>query len=198
MEDGVLRVVCGEEGRRFWRGMAELRMAVFREFPYLYEGSLEYEEEYLGRYFGCGESVFVLIFDAEERLVGCSTGMPLERELPEFREPFERAGLEAGEYFYFGESVLAREFRGRGIGHRFFDERERFARELGRFRWTTFCAVERPEDHPLRPGEYRALDAFWRKRGYEKTELRTMLAWPDLGEREDSEKPMAFWRRELR
>jgi hypothetical protein len=77
---------------------------------------------------------------------------------------------------------------------RFFEEREAYARRLGRFDWCAFCAVERPKDHPLRPAGYAPLDDFWSKRGYEhRADLCTVLEWQDIGEENESGKPMSFW-----
>jgi hypothetical protein len=77
---------------------------------------------------------------------------------------------------------------------RFFEEREAYARHLGRFDWCAFCAVDRPKEHPLRPADYMPLDEFWGKRGYQRrAALTTMLAWQDIGEAVETEKPMTFW-----
>ena len=86
----------------------------------------------------------------------------MPRPLPR-RSP--RAGLAAEDVFYCAESVLQERYRGQGVGHRFFDLREAHARALG-FSWSVFCAVIRPQQHPLRPAGYRPLDPFWRRRGY--------------------------------
>ena len=72
-------------------------------------------------------------------------------ETPSFQKPFIERGFALGQVFYFGESVLLPAYRGQGLGHRFFDEREDYARRLGRFNTTAFCAVERAEDDPRRP-----------------------------------------------
>ncbi|WP_309381214.1 GNAT family N-acetyltransferase [Cerasicoccus frondis] len=177
--------------------LARLRIRVFRDFPYLYEGAMDYEAHYLQRYLDCSECIFVLVFDGE-MVVGASTALPMEYEVGEFTAPFVREGYEIGKIFYFGESVLLPEYRGQGLGHRFFDEREAFARELGRFNLTTFCAVERPEDHPLKPVDYRPHDVFWGKRGYAKhPELATTFEWQDVDQPVETAHPMVFWTREI-
>lgn len=155
---------------------ARLRISVFREFPYLYEGDEAAERDYLRAYAECEGSVMV-VAEAAGKVVGVSTGLPLAVADASFRLPFEAAGMATGEWFYFGESVLDPAWRGRGIGHQFFDRREAHARGLG-FRKTCFCAVERPADHPLRPAGYRPHDAFWGKRGYVKQAgLRARFSW---------------------
>lgn len=173
--------------------LARLRIEVFRAFPYLYEGSEDYEASYLATYAKSPESLFVLAMDGP-RIVGASTGVPMPDASDVFPTPFVQAGIDPVKVFYFGESVLLSTYRGRGLGVRFFEEREAYARRLGRFDWCAFCAVERSADHPLRPTDYVPLDDFWRKRAYvHRSDLRTMLAWQDIGEENETEKPMSFW-----
>ncbi|QRI65493.1 GNAT family N-acetyltransferase [Shinella sp. PSBB067] len=173
--------------------LARLRIAVFHAFPYLYAGSEDYEAAYLQTYAQSPESLFVLALDGE-RIVGASTGVPMTDASEEFRAPFAAAGIDPATVFYFGESVLLPGYRGRGLGVRFFEEREAYARRLGRFDWCAFCAVERPKDHPLRPADYAPLDDFWGRRGYtRRADLATMLSWQDIGEAQETEKPMSFW-----
>lgn len=178
--------------------LARLRMEVFRAFPYLYEGSLGYEQAYLSTYASSPESLFVLAFDGDA-VVGVATGVPMDQETEAFKKPFVEGGWNPARIFYFGESVLLPRYRGHGVGVRFFDEREAYARRLGRFGLCCFCAVERPAGHPLRPTDYVPLDTFWNRRGYmHHPELRTEFSWRDVGESEESAKPMSFWMKELR
>lgn len=176
--------------------LAGLRIRVFRDFPYLYDGDPTYEATYLGRYAENPASLFVLAFDGET-LVGAATGQPLADEVAEFRAPFAAAGIAPEAVFYYGESVLLPEYRGRGIGNAFMAERETHARDNG-FAFAAFCAVERSEDHPRRPADYQPLHGFWRSRGYQRhPEFATTFAWKDLGEADESEKPMIFWLKAL-
>jgi GNAT superfamily N-acetyltransferase len=102
------------------------------------------------------------------------------------------AGLPIEDIFYFGESVLRPEFRGKGIGHRFFDLREKHARSLGAT-VTAFCAVDRPADHPARPADYRPLDAFWRRRGYvHHPEWVARIRWREIGQAAETEKTLSY------
>ena len=188
-----IRLLRGAEIEPHIDDLARLRIQVFREFPYLYDGNLDYEAEYLATYVRSADSLCVLVLDAGQ-VVGASTALPLQDETEEFQQPFVAAGWNPARIFYCAESVVLPGWRGRGLGVRFFAEREAHARKLGRFDWCAFCAVERPQDHPLRPADYVPLDEFWGKRGYEhRADLRTMLAWQDIDEEGESEKPMSFW-----
>ena len=187
----------GKEAEPFVHELARLRIDVFREFPYLYDGSDEYERNYLRTYLDVPESVIAIAFD-DGRVVGASTGLPMSAETDEVKRPFIASGYDPETIFYFGESVLELNYRGRGLGVRFFIEREAHARSLGRFRLTAFCAVQRPEDHPRRPRDYQPLDQFWAKRGYRKhPELNTTFSWQDLDESSQSPKPMVFWIKQI-
>lgn len=189
----TLLPVCGPDVVPRIDALAELRIRVFRDFPYLYDGSRDYEEQYLRTYARSPESLFVLALDGG-RVVGVSTGIPMQDETDEFQAPLRAAGIDPAKVFYFGESVLLPEYRGLGIGVRFFEERERYARSLGRFRWTAFCAVDRPPGHPLRPADYVPLDSFWQKRGYRRRpEICSVYRWKDIDQPEASDHAMTFW-----
>lgn len=175
--------------------LGRLRIAVFREWPYLYEGTLDYEREYLTRYLRCPRSKVALVFDGQE-LVGATTAMPMEEEEAEFRQPFANAGYEVSSILYLGESILLPAYRGRGLGKQFFAIREAHAKTLGS-RWTTFCAVDRSTEDPRRPANYRPLDALWSKQGYtRRPELQTTFEWKEIGEEAESPKTLTFWTKE--
>jgi len=188
-----VRRISGEAVKPYLADLACLRIQVFREFPYLYEGDETYESDYLTSYADSARSVIVLARDGAQ-VIGVSTGLPLREADEAFRQPFVKAGIDVDRVFYLGESVLLPAYRGQGLGHRFFDEREAHASERG-FALTAFCAVQRPSDHPLRPADYRPHDVFWTKRGYVKRpELQVTLPWNQVDGRE-VENVLTFWTR---
>ena len=194
----TLKTETGRGIKKYIHDLAKLRIAVFREFPYLYDGSPEYEKTYLETYIQSAQSIAVLVFDGDQ-LVGASTGLPMDHEEDDFKRPFTQRGYEPETIFYCGESILNEEFRGRGIYRRFFEERESHAQRLGGFQRICFCAVQRPDSHPLRPNNYQPLDPIWQKFGYEKhPELTTTYRWKDVDEDSESKKTMVFWMKEIK
>ena len=179
--------------------LAALRIGVFRAFPYLYEGDLANERRYLARYASDGRNLVVAAWDGDA-LVGASTAMPAEVHGDDIAAGLRAGGLAPERTFYFGESVLDEAYRGHGLGHAFFDHREAVACELG-VRWAAFCAVERAEDHPARPADYRSLAPFWQKRGYvHHPDIHAVMRWRQVGDvpdAPDAAHTLSFWLRDL-
>ena len=120
--------------------LARLRIAVFRDWPYLYAGTLANEQDYIARFAKAEDAIIVAASDGD-RIVGAATASPMAGHADAFAEPFRNRGFEVARIFYCGESVLLPEYRGQGIGHAFFDHREAHARRLGRFTHATFCGA---------------------------------------------------------
>jgi len=192
----IVRPLVGSEIDGALADLAALRIAVFADWPYLYDGDPAYEAAYLREFAAAPDGVLVAALDGG-KIVGAATASPMRAQKEAFRQPFEDRGIATADLFYFGESVLLPAYRGRGIGHAFFDRREEWARACGAGA-ATFAAVIRPDDHPLRPAGYVPLDAFWTRRGYAPVPgLVTALAWQEHGEAEESPKPMQYWMRSL-
>jgi GNAT superfamily N-acetyltransferase len=188
----VVETLAGSAVERAIPDLARLRIEVFRDFPYLYDGDPDYERKYLRKFAQLPESTLVVARDGDA-IVGASTALPMVNAGAEVAAPFRAAGLDPAQYYYFGESVLLSSYRGQGIGVAFFVHREERARALG-FRHATFCAVDRPADHRRRPRDYVPLDAFWTRRGYvRRPELVATFSWKEIDEADESPKTLTFW-----
>ena len=126
-------------------------------------------------------------------MIGAATALPLKDEADYVKEPFIKAQMKLEDIYYFGESVLLKNYRGLGLGHEFFNGRESAAKKFG-FLTTSFCGVQRSTDHPMRPKDYRPLDEFWIKRGYTKHDsLKSEFKWLDIGDKDETNKTMIYW-----
>ncbi len=174
--------------------LARLRIAVFRSYPYLYDGDAAYEQNYLRSYRDNPRAMIVVARDGAE-IVGAATAMPLadHADATQIIGPIPPQD----QIYYCAESVLLPAYRGQGIGHAFFDHREADARRQG-FAHSLFCAVIRPAYHPAKPGDYSPLDAFWRKRGYVPLPgVTATFHWTDLGATEETPHQLQAWSRRL-
>ena len=189
------RILTGDAVAGALDDLARLRIGVFRDWPYLYDGDVDYERDYLTAYQSPG-AVVVAAYDGA-RMVGAATGAPMEHHAGDFAAAFAARAEPLDQIYYCAESVLLPEYRGHGLGHAFFDGREAQARALGR-RYSAFCSVIRPADHPLRPADYRPLDPFWRARGYAPMPgVVARFRWTDVGGTEQTEKELQFWGKAL-
>lgn len=187
----------GSELNAYLDDLARLRMEVFRDWPYLYDGTVAYEKDYLEKFSKAPGAVCVVALD-DDKVIGAATAAPMTEHADEFGEPFQKAGYDISKIFYCSESVLLTAYRGQGLGHAFFDHREAHAKKLGGFTHATFCRVVRPDDHPMKPENYISLDGFWKKRGYQPIAgLVATYPWKDIGSDEETEHQMQFWMRAL-
>ena len=143
--------------------LAGLRLTIFREYPYLYDGRLEGERRYLSHYadHGC-----VLAALDGETIVGAITGMPLDHEPSDFTQPFRDAGRDPVQYYYIGELLLQAPYRGSGLGSRMLEQFEQQIRQAEMFTHACCATVVRPDNHSLRPTGFRPVEPFCRHHGY--------------------------------
>lgn len=183
----------GPEAKEYIGELAQLRMQVFHEWPYIYEGSLQYEKKYLATYFKSSNS-FVCLARDQDKIIGASTAVWLPDADENSKRPFLDLKIDLSTVCYFGESVLLPKYRGKGIGLQFMQRREEFAQQLKSVNLCAFCAVKRPKYHPMRPKDYKSLETFWQRYGFIKQpQVTTEFSWQDIGDSEETKKPMEFW-----
>ncbi|MEO3471810.1 GNAT family N-acetyltransferase [Roseomonas sp. CAU 1739] len=182
----------GDALRAWLPRLVGLRVAVFRDWPYLYDGSPGYEETYLAAYADSPGAAVIVAIDGD-RAVGCATCQPMNEAQARVQAAFRGRGLDPARYCYFGESVLLPAYRGRGAGVRFFEMREAHARSLG-LPAAAFCAVTRNDNDPRRPKDHVALDGFWGRRGYvRRADVSVVFDWQEVGDDRATPHALGFW-----
>jgi len=176
--------------------LARLRMIVFRSWPYLYDGSITYEAGYMAE-FAASKTAGLVIARDGDAVIGASTCIALAEEEAHITAPFRAVGIAVERVCYFGESVLLEAYRGQGLGVAFFAHREAHARSIPGIDMAAFCAVERPDDHKLRPPGAVKLDAFWRKRGFAPTEMLCTMSWKQVDTDDKVVNRLRFWTKPL-
>ncbi len=188
-------ILAPEEARDIVHELGLLRIKVFADYPYLYDGDLDYEKRYLETYFTASSALIGVVRDGQ-KMVGMTSALSLCQEEESFKRPFIDSGHDPDDYYYFGESILLKDYRSLGLGRWFMEIRLKRARELGH-RYACFCRVSRAKDDPRRPSDYRDLDPFWRELGFRRMGVTTTYHWKEFGEKIQSAKTMEFWRKEL-
>ena len=189
-----IEILSGASIRPLLPELAKLRIKIFREYPYLYEGSEEYEKHYLERYAESPSSILVIARNLQGAIVGASTGNAMENEMGEVAKPFVEAGYDTNDFYYFAESVLLPEYRGQGIGKDFMQARLNKAAEQKK-KYAAFCSVMR---EGVAPQNYNSPEYLWKKQGFEKhPELVSYFSWKDIGDEVETRKPLVYWLKKL-
>lgn len=177
--------------------LSSLRISIFREYPYLYDGQLEDELKYL-RIYAEAADVFVITASDAGALVGAASGIPLCQEPKEMTDPFGGTSYPLDEIFYIGEVLFLPPYRNSGLGLRLLERIEEHVRTCGKYRYLTCATVVRPDNHPLRPENYVPIDRFLDRTGFTKLHgVATSFAWREIDGLQ-REHPMQFWVKELR
>ena len=63
METEIIR---GDKIKNYLDELGNFRISIFKEYPYLYDGNLDYERKYLSRYSKTSDSILLLIKDIKK------------------------------------------------------------------------------------------------------------------------------------
>ncbi len=187
-----LHYLSGAEAERYFNDIASMRINYFRDFPYLYEGSLKYEKEYLNTYFSSKNSLIIIALD-NGNPVAFSSAIPLSEEMGEIKRSFIEASIDIENYLYIGEVIIQPEYRGKGLLRLFFECYESYARKLGQNN-LVFMTVNRPLNHPMRPNNYRQLEPLWQHMGYHiRSDVVISLPWKQVDTHKEEQNILDVW-----
>lgn len=191
-----IRVFDGQSARAYFDDIARIRLTLFKEYPYLYEGTVAREAENFEPYFMSQRVTILLVFD-NDQVVGFINSIPLEEEDAGTKAPFIEQGLPIEKYVYIGEVMLYPHYRGLGIAKTSLAFLEQKARTEG-FEYTTFITVERPEDHPCKTHGYQPLDAMWQHLGYARIpNAYAYYTWSQVDTQTPTNNVLAVWSKKL-
>ena len=188
------QIIIGNEINSFINEIARLRIDVFREFPYLYDGDIASEEVYLSKFSEVKEASVVLVIEAS-KVIGAFTGLPMAFEDASIQAYIPKENLSTA--YYFSEIVLNKDYRNQGIGLKMFDMLEEYVLSLQKYTVFYLATVNRTEDHPSKPINYKSLDSYWRNKGYQKTGVNCFLIWKEVNEEVASEKSLTIWEKKI-
>ena len=195
MTDIHVRSFTGSGIKSHLHSIAKLRTSALQDYPYSEAPNLQREMEHIRHISTCKEAIIVLIFDGHT-LVGSALGYPLVWAAAELLKPFRDQGRKVESYFFFGESMLLKLYRGRGIGHHFFDAREAHVTHFATFQHICFCVPYKTEEKA--PADFIPLNEFYRRRGYiHHPELAFHQIKHKVGQQTPVEVVDTFWIKEI-
>lgn len=194
----VIKLLQGRDIEPHIDAVSHLRTKLFREFPYLYEGSIAYEKDYIKGYLSDNKSLFVVAFDGDS-IVGAITGIPLASEsevIVGAADLFRACDIDPSVYYYIGEGVVLPAYRDAKTALAMYKLMLNQIKQWKIFNKLCFVAVEREENHPLRPKNYSSLVPVFKRLGYKKTDITFSYNWPTIqtnGSVKDAENELTFW-----
>lgn len=192
-----IKIIKKENHKKYIDAIAHLRITIFKEFPYLYEGDLKYEQDYLKKFIDTPDSLICIAFE-DEKPIGALTALPLKNEEPSIRQAFEKQGLSIEKTYYFSEILILPEYRLLGLGYMMYRLSENLVLQKNKYKQLSFAAIEREENHPKKPENYASPYSFFKRIGYtQNRELVCHIAWKEIGETEATPKALIFWTKEI-
>jgi phytanoyl-CoA hydroxylase len=176
-----IELFSGDSFKEYIPFIARMRCEAYREYPYLYEGTLAQEEAYLTWLSRLKHTGIAIAF-FNNTPIGFLSGTSLldfDEHFSGAAALFNKEGLDAATYYYFTDVIIEPEHQGNGLSKKLFDLFESHSHLLG---YTNACFVtEAHERHPLKPTDYRDLSPLWTRFGYKKSSMYSVISWDTIG-----------------
>lgn len=202
MQDLEFKTYQGKDISPFIDEIGQIRLDLFKEFPYLYKGDLDYERAYLSEYSKDDQSLLILVYSGN-KIVAFITGTAISSQhsiTEDAFELFQSKGLKPSDYYYIGEIIVLKDYRSFNLSSRLLKEVENFALENG-YSSSCFLTVVRDNDHPLRPEDYKDSSKLWKFHNYKQMNLYTKYKWNTIindSEAIYQENTLEYWSKSLK
>jgi len=198
----TIKVLTPEQMKPLLPFVANLRVNIFRNYPYLYDGNIAEEMENLEKYAQHNNSALAIAY-CNETPVGFLCGSDLMHYSVHFENSiedlFKSGNLHAKNYYYCADIIILPEHRGKYLAPQLFDAIENYAQQKG---YTASCFItEHHENHPLKPHDHKSLVPLWNNLNYQKSALITYATWQTYqldGTIKSEQHPLIFWLKTLK
>jgi GNAT superfamily N-acetyltransferase len=200
-EDYTIKIITPEEMKPLFPFVAQARITIFRDYPYLYEGNFDDEVNDLDRYAQNPQSALAVAYH-QDVPAGFLCGSDFIHYSPMFENPiadtFKKEGLDPEKHYYFADVILLPEHRGKHLSPKLFATLESHAQSKG---YQSTCFVtEYHHNHPLKPKNHRSLVTLWNNLGYNRSDILAYASWPTHqvdGTVKTQQHPLIFWFKKL-
>lgn len=191
-----LQVLRCQEIEAYVDAITELALIVYREYPYLYDGTMKEYLPLIQIYATSQDGIACLLFD-NKKLIGAAIGLPFLEMRDNYKELFADEDLK--DYYYLGALLLLKQYRGQGFGKKMYTAFEESVSALKVFQTLCFCKIQEFDKHPLMPRGYQSLESFWKKLGYiEHPKLTFTIPWKDIDAPKVRQHTLVYWTKDLR
>lgn len=194
------KVLKGVEVQTILPFIAEQRIKLFAEYPYLYKGTLEEENSYLSWFSNLKNTVVIVVY-LESKPIGFITGtsfVDFEEHFNGSTVLFKNIQFDPQEFFYCAEVIVLPNYQGNKLSSKLFFLLESHAIQSG---FKKLCFVtETHEEHPLKPIDYISNESIWRHLGYAKTNIHIHFNWETIqsdGDTHNQEHKLTYWIKDL-
>ncbi len=195
-----LELLTGKDLESILPFVAQQRIELFREYPYLYEGNLTEEMNYLEWFAKLPHTAMAVAYH-DKQPVGFVSGTSFKDFDTHFKgscDVFLKADLKPEEYYYITEGIVVPEHRGNALALKLSALIEGYAKKIG---FTKGCFVDESHDkHPLKPANYYSLETAFKKAGYIKSPLSIKFNWVTrqvAGQARDQEHELYYWMKNI-
>lgn len=189
----VIDVLRGNEVIPYLQKLAELRITFYRSYPYLYEGTLTEEENYLSMYANSENSILVVAKKGEE-VVGAVAGISLLETHAMHKKLWDQQEVLAENIFYLGELVLLQDYRRSDLQERLYQQLEQAVQGLKKYDSIIVCEIERDPKDSKKIENASSSEILWDNRGFvRQPELNTHFLWKDIDDLEETDHFMVYW-----
>jgi GNAT superfamily N-acetyltransferase len=174
----TIKVLTQEKMEPLLPFIATLRINIFKEYPYLYDGDFKEEMDDLEHCAQLPNNALAIAY-YKDIPVGFLYGIPLIEFASHFENPvidlFKNKNLDPTTCYYFGDIIILPEHRGNHLSKELFDTLEAYAQKQG-YNSASFI-TESHDIHPLKPTNYKSLDPLWTSLKYKKIGLTSYSSW---------------------
>jgi ribosomal protein S18 acetylase RimI-like enzyme len=177
----TIDIFVGKETAKYIDIVSEWRIKLFREYPYLYVGDIEYEKKYMQGH-ATDKQAMIAIAKVDGMLAGFSTGFPLISDseiVADVKKLVSQAGDDIADYYYYGEIMVLPEFRGRGLASMLYTAQDNLIKSW-EFKHVCISTVVQEENHPLKPAGYKSTEGMFEHMGFVKNKLMINYPWPTI------------------
>lgn len=193
----TLEVLKGSEVIPHLKRLIEIRSWFYRDYPYLYDESIEDEENYLSWY-GNSENTLLVVAKRNDEIVGAIIGHPLPESLKENKEAFQCTVVSREDLFYLGDNMVIRELKIGNLREQMYWKFENAVQYLKKYKGIVVCEVERDKNDPKKITNDYSDEFTWSSLGFvrEPNQIAN-FSWKEIGDAESSNHQMIFWRKSL-